>query len=180
MADQTVADFDGYAAGRRAGGAAQSVATTTPHPVDRHVGAQVARRRLSLKLTQSDLARALGLTFQQIQKYERGANRISASKLWDIARFLDVEIGSFFAGIETGLDRTALDRLAVPDDAPATRNTIEISRRVTALSTRQQRLILRLVEMLLGTGEAEPSASVDRPAGRRRRLRSSGPKSKAI
>ena len=64
-----------------------------PHPVDRHVGRRVCEKRLALGYNQSDLGRALGLTFQQIQKYEKGANRVSASKLWDIARFFKVEIG---------------------------------------------------------------------------------------
>lgn len=133
----------------------QATRLTEPHPVDRHVGAQVARRRMNLRLTQSDLARALGLTFQQIQKYERGANRISASKLWDTARFLDVEVGSFFVGMEAGPDGSALEYLAEPDHAPASGEAIEISRRVTSLSTRQQKLVLRFVKMLLETGRVE-------------------------
>ena len=52
-----------------------------PHPVDRHVGRRVCEKRISLGYNQSDLGRALGLTFQQVQKYEKGTNRISASKL---------------------------------------------------------------------------------------------------
>ncbi|MGH7018335.1 MAG: helix-turn-helix domain-containing protein, partial [Brevundimonas sp.] len=62
-----------------------------PHPVDRHVGRRVCEKRVALGYNQSDLGRALGLTFQQIQKYEKGANRVSASKLWDIARFFKVD-----------------------------------------------------------------------------------------
>ncbi len=63
-----------------------------PHPVDRHVGRQVTDKRIELGYNQSDLGRALGLTFQQVQKYEKGANRISASKLWMVARFFKVDI----------------------------------------------------------------------------------------
>lgn len=71
-----------------------------PNEVDVHVGAQVRQRRRQLGLSQERLADALGLTFQQVQKYERGANRISASKLWDTASFLGVPIDWFFRGIE--------------------------------------------------------------------------------
>jgi transcriptional regulator with XRE-family HTH domain len=66
------------------------------HPVDVHVGARVRMRRKLLGMTQEKLADALGLTFQQVQKYERGTNRISASRLHDLARVLDVSIGYFF------------------------------------------------------------------------------------
>lgn len=70
-----------------------------PDPVDTHVGARVRERRLSLGMSQSTLGEHLGLTFQQIQKYERGANRISASKLWVIANFFEVPIEWFFDGL---------------------------------------------------------------------------------
>ncbi len=66
--------------------------TGKPHPVDMHVGARVRMRRTLLGMSQTTLAEALGLTFQQVQKYERGANRISSSRLYDLARVLDVPI----------------------------------------------------------------------------------------
>src|SRR4051812_41842537 len=59
-----------------------------PNPVDRHVGLRIRLRRRELGMTQTDLAEAIGLTFQQVQKYERAANRVSASKLWEMARVL--------------------------------------------------------------------------------------------
>jgi transcriptional regulator with XRE-family HTH domain len=71
----------------------------SPNPIDVHVGLQVRLRRKELKISQEKLAEALGLTFQQVQKYERGANRISASKLYEIARALHVPIGWFFEGL---------------------------------------------------------------------------------
>src|ERR1700734_2336267 len=71
----------------------------TPNPIDVHVGLQVRLRRKELKISQEKLAETLGLTFQQVQKYERGANRISASKLYEIARSLRVSIGWFFEGL---------------------------------------------------------------------------------
>lgn len=69
---------------------------TGPDPVDIHVGAQVRKRREELGLNQTELGRALGLTFQQVQKYEKGANRISASKLHKIAETLKAPIEWFF------------------------------------------------------------------------------------
>jgi transcriptional regulator with XRE-family HTH domain len=71
------------------------------HPVDRQVGNRVKLRRKAAGLTQADLARRLGLTFQQIQKYETGQNRISASKLHDIAKTLQLPVAYFFATTET-------------------------------------------------------------------------------
>lgn len=71
----------------------------SPNPVDLHVGGRVRMRRKMLGVSQERLAEALGLTFQQVQKYERGANRISASKLYDIARFLAVPVSYFFEGL---------------------------------------------------------------------------------
>ncbi len=68
------------------------------NPVDLHVGGRVRMRRKFLGLSQTDLADALGLTFQQVQKYERGSNRISASKLFEIGRTLKVPVAYFFEG----------------------------------------------------------------------------------
>ena len=69
-----------------------------PHPVDRHVGRRVCEKRISLGYNQSDLGRALGLTFQQVQKYEKGANRIGASRLQQISHILQVPVSFFFEG----------------------------------------------------------------------------------
>jgi transcriptional regulator with XRE-family HTH domain len=70
-----------------------------PNPVDMHVGGRVRMRRKLLGVSQEQLAGALGLTFQQVQKYERGANRVSASKLYEIARTLQVPVSFFFDGL---------------------------------------------------------------------------------
>ena len=70
--------------------------TGNPHPVDVRVGARVQQRRVLLGLTQTDLGDAEGLSYQQVQKYERGANRISASRLCELSRVLDVPIVYFF------------------------------------------------------------------------------------
>ncbi len=66
------------------------------HPIDRQVGQRVRIARLKRKMSQTQLATMLGVTFQQLQKYEKGANRISASRLFEIAKALELDIGSFF------------------------------------------------------------------------------------
>jgi len=71
----------------------------SPNHVDRHVGSRVRLRRMLLGLSQEKLGEALGLTFQQVQKYEKGTNRIGASRLQQIAQFLKADIASFFEGL---------------------------------------------------------------------------------
>lgn len=70
-----------------------------PNPVDLHVGGRVRMRRKLLGVSQEQLADSLGLTFQQVQKYERGANRVSASKLYEIAKSLQSSVAYFFEGL---------------------------------------------------------------------------------
>src|SRR6476619_6764546 len=70
--------------------------TETPNPIDVRVGARLRLRRNMLGLTQEKLGEAIGLTFQQVQKYERGANRIGASRLHELSRILDVPVSFFF------------------------------------------------------------------------------------
>jgi transcriptional regulator with XRE-family HTH domain len=67
-----------------------------PNPIDRHVGGRVRQRRMLLGMSQEKLGEAIGLTFQQVQKYERGANRIGASRLYDLSQVLDVPVSFFF------------------------------------------------------------------------------------
>jgi transcriptional regulator with XRE-family HTH domain len=71
-----------------------------PHAVDRHVGLRIRMRRKELGVTQEKLGHMLGLTFQQVQKYERASNRVSASKLWEVARALDTSVTYFYDGLE--------------------------------------------------------------------------------
>ena len=71
-----------------------------PNPVDVHVGSRVRLRRLLIGMSQDKLGEELGVTFQQVQKYERGANRIGASRLFNISRVLGVPVDFFFDGIE--------------------------------------------------------------------------------
>ena len=111
-----------------------------PHPIDVEVGRRVCELRLSRGYNQSQLGRALKLTFQQIQKYEKGANRISASKLWQIAEFFGVDVGYFFPTKEEAeanadrpgpiMDRRAHEMLAAFDilDTSCKRSLIDVAR----------------------------------------------------
>ena len=76
-----------------------------PNPVDVHVGQRVRMRRTLLGMSQEKLGEAVGLTFQQIQKYERGANRIGASRLWDLSRVLDCPMSFFFEDMNEQTDK---------------------------------------------------------------------------
>lgn len=92
-----------------------------PNPVDRHVGLRIRLRRKELGVSQERLAESIGLTFQQVQKYERAANRVSASKLWEMARALKTSVAYFYEGLgdpsvpaEEGRD-TVHDFLLTPE-----------------------------------------------------------------
>ena len=74
------------------------MAKKTPNPIDRHVGSRVRMRRMMLAMSQTDLGDALGLTFQQVQKYEKGTNRVGASRLQHISHVLQVPVAFFFEG----------------------------------------------------------------------------------
>ncbi|MEM9581049.1 MAG: helix-turn-helix transcriptional regulator [Pseudomonadota bacterium] len=82
------------------------------HPVDAHVGKRIRHRRWLVGETQQQLAEKVGIKFQQIQKYETGANRVSASRLWDIAEALDVEVSFFFEGMDEEASGQSEDALA--------------------------------------------------------------------
>lgn len=73
-----------------------SMVKSSPDPVDIHVGSRVRLRRTLLGMSQEKLGKALGLTFQQVQKYERGANRIGSSRLFQLSKILDVPVSFFF------------------------------------------------------------------------------------
>ena len=75
-----------------------------PNPIDRHVGLRIRMRRKELGISQERLAESIGLTFQQVQKYERAANRVSASKLWEMARALSTNVSYFYDGLSGEAD----------------------------------------------------------------------------
>ena len=101
-----------------------------PNPIDIHVGTRVRLRRTLLGLSQEKLGEALGLTFQQVQKYERGANRIGASRLIDISRVLNAPITYFFDDMEDGaVEAVVSDDAAVGSPELLTkRETLELVR----------------------------------------------------
>jgi transcriptional regulator with XRE-family HTH domain len=81
----------------------------SPGPIDKHIGNRVRTRRITIGMSQEKLGDALGLTFQQVQKYEKGTNRIGASRLLQIAHVLDVSIEFFFEGLPDARTGTAGD-----------------------------------------------------------------------
>ena len=72
------------------------------HPTDVHVGKRLREARLASGMTQTELVNALGISFQKVQKYERGTNRIGASRLWDVCKVLDLAVVYFFEGLSRG------------------------------------------------------------------------------
>lgn len=129
-------------------------AESSPHPVDRHVGRRIAEKRLALGYNQSELGRALSLTFQQVQKYEKGTNRVSASKLWLIAQFFKVDLSYFFDGLSEDATAADADREAETAARP-TRQSIEIGSLVPTLGLPQQKLVLDLVKSMASQTKAD-------------------------
>ena len=99
-----------------------------PDPIDIHVGSRVRLRRTLLGMSQEKLGRDLGLTFQQIQKYERGANRIGSSRLYKLSRIMDVPVSFFF---EEMPDETASRARALREKTGETFKTEQLSKRET-------------------------------------------------
>ena len=107
------------ARGRRKNNAAPEEEDGGPDAVDVHVGARIRLRRTLLGMNQTRLAEAVGLTFQQIQKYEKGSNRVSSSKLWQFSRALHVPVSFFFDDLPDGLRaRAGLGPAGLPSGAP--------------------------------------------------------------
>ena len=106
-----------------------------PSPIDTHVGSRIRLRRTLLGMSQERLGEALGLTFQQVQKYERGVNRVGASRLFDLSRVLDVPISFFFDdmpdSVTGGLAGHPGRRVAGLGDLPDTMADDTMSRRET-------------------------------------------------
>lgn len=96
--------------------------TARPDPIDIHVGSRVRLRRTLLGMSQEKLGDALGLTFQQIQKYERGANRIGSSRLYRIAQILEVPVSFFFDDMPQQIDDAAVGLAETPAEPFETEN----------------------------------------------------------
>lgn len=121
------------------------------HPVDVHVGRRVRHRRWMVGMTQQQLGDIVGIKFQQIQKYETGMNRISASRLWDIAQALEVSISFFFEGFDTE-EGTVEAPAAVADiqrgDLLADKEALELVRSYYAIPEAQRRRLFDLARVL--------------------------------
>jgi len=113
------------------------------HPVDVHVGKRIRQRRWMIGMTQQQLADAVGIKFQQIQKYETGMNRVSASRLWDIAATIDVPISYFFEG----LDR-AEGAAEVNEDMMGSKQAMELIRAFHSIPDAQRKRLLDLARVL--------------------------------
>lgn len=120
------------------------------HPVDVHVGKRVRHRRWMVGMTQQQLGEAVGIKFQQIQKYETGMNRISASRLWDIAGALDVPISFFFEGLEgaDSLAASAESNARPQGDLLADKEALELVRSYYAIPEAQRRRLFDLARVL--------------------------------
>ncbi|MGI3165165.1 helix-turn-helix domain-containing protein [Pseudooceanicola sp. 200-1SW] len=121
------------------------------HPVDVHVGKRIRHRRWLVGMTQQQLAERVGIKFQQIQKYETGANRVSASRLWDIADALDVPVSFFFEGIEGEAaegETAAAPTAAVPADVMGDKEALDLIRSYYAIPENQRRRLFELARVL--------------------------------
>ncbi len=127
------------------------------HPIDLYVGKRLRQRRRLLGLTQQKLADAVGIRFQQIQKYESGANRISASRLWTLADALSVSVGYFFEGVEGIVNGAAPSmngligmQQAAPADIFQNKETIDLVRAFYNLGDEPRRRLLDLAKAMSG------------------------------
>ena len=123
------------------------------HPVDLHVGRRIRAQRKALGVSQGRLAEALGLTFQQVQKYERGANRVSASKLWDIARTLQVDVSHFFAGFGEPAAGVAETDAVFDHGRQPGRDGAELAGLMQRLKPAQRRRVLDFIRALVDGDE---------------------------
>ena len=129
---------------------------TNNNAVDKHVGKRVRLRRTLLGMSQEQLGTALNITFQQVQKYERGANRISASRLWDISQILDASISYFFDDMTDEVMKASPRRVSLGStadegegnmkDPMARRETLELVRTYYSIETPKVRK--RISEMV--------------------------------
>jgi transcriptional regulator with XRE-family HTH domain len=122
--------------------------------IDLHIGKRLRRRRRLLGLTQQQLACAVGVRFQQIQKYECGANKVSASRLWRLAEALEVPIAYFYEGLGgAAAPACDLELARSLEEAPHRKETLDLIRAYSQLEERPRRRLLDLAKSL-NSGEA--------------------------
>ncbi len=131
------------------------MAKKAPNPIDRHVGSRVRMRRMMLGMSQEKLGNALGLTFQQVQKYEKGTNRIGASRLQQIAHILQVPVSFFFEGapaVASAIRSEGMAEAPSPayvSDFLATSDGLALTKAFTRISnSKLRRRIVDLVEQI--------------------------------
>ena len=117
------------------------------HPVDVHVGKRVRHRRWLVGMTQQQLAEKVGIKFQQIQKYETGMNRVSASRLWDISDALGVPVSFFFDGLGDLNDKETAES-GIPMDIMADKEALELVRSYYSMPENQRRRLFDLARVL--------------------------------
>jgi len=129
------------------------MAKKAPNPIDKHVGSRVRMRRMMLGMSQEKLGDALGLTFQQVQKYEKGSNRIGASRLQHIAQILQVPVSFFFDGGPAAEGSRGVSATASPDylsDFLATRDGLALAKAFMAINDKKlRRCVVALVEEIV-------------------------------
>src|SRR3982751_3541295 len=134
-------------------------AKKTPNPIDRHVGSRVRMRRMMLSMSQEKLGDSLDLTFQQIQKYEKGTNRIGASRLQQIAHILQVPVSFFFDGPPNAPGQTHDGLSDAPSpayvsDFLATSDGLALTKAFMGIKdAKLRRRIVDLVEQIAGDGK---------------------------
>ena len=119
-----------------------------PHKVDVHVGQRIRQRRWLTGMTQQRLAELVGIKFQQIQKYETGANRVSASRLWDIAFALNVDVAHFFEGLEAEKPQPEKALANIPADLSGDKEAMDLIRSYYAIPENQRRRLFELARVL--------------------------------
>ena len=122
--------------------------------IDVHLGKRLRRRRRLLGLTQQQLAGACGVRFQQIQKYECGANRISAARLWQLSEALEVPVGYFYDGLSEIAQRETANDGEGGGEMFARKETLDLIRAYYQLGERPRRRLLDLANSLHGEHEA--------------------------
>jgi len=138
--------------------AALSPVKKSARPVDKHVGKRVRMRRLMLNMSQTEVGRALGVTFQQVQKYEKGTNRVSASRLQHLSEILSVPIPFFFEGAPgtDGDKRADTAGMSFVHDFVATSDGLALVKAFIRLKDRRlKRSIVELVEQIAERPAAE-------------------------
>ena len=116
--------------------------------IDHHVGKRLRRRRRLLGLTQQQLAESVGIRFQQVQKYECGANRVSASRLFELAEALDVPVQYFYEGLDMRGESASPEGEELAPDILSQKETVDLVRAYYKLGERPRRRLLELAKSL--------------------------------